>query len=69
MREREKYCKEEKRQGKHGSKGDVVMIMLRDDEMQLNEKLFVRRGGKVKEKWALSMKIGLSMEKESREGT
>lgn len=33
------------------------MMMVRDDEMWLNEKLFARRGGKEREQRDLSMMI------------
>lgn len=36
-------------------------MMVRDDEMWLNEKLFARRGGKKRD-------LGLNMEEESTEG-
>lgn len=43
-----KYCKEERDAREWGGGG--VMMMLRDDEMWINEKLFARRGVKEKEK-------------------
>lgn len=53
LREGERYRKEERDAGEWG----VVMMMVRDDEMWLNEKLFARRGGKERQRRALSMMI------------
>lgn len=46
-----------KGKGVQGSEGDAVM-MLGDDQMWLNKKLFVRRGAMAREERAFSTELG-----------